>query len=52
LARASHLLKPDGGLMPYLVNRRDPRRRAASERRFFASSSSLPWLRDGPAQPM
>jgi hypothetical protein len=48
LARASHLLKAGGGVMPYLLKRYDPRRRAASERRFFASSS---W-RDGPSRPM
>jgi hypothetical protein len=52
LARASHLLKPGGGLMPYFVNRGDPRRSTASERCFFASSSSLSWPRDGPDRPM
>jgi hypothetical protein len=38
--------------LPYLVNRHDVRRRATSERRFFASSSSSPRSRDGPARPM
>jgi hypothetical protein len=40
LAHASHLLKFSGDRRPYLVNLRDPRRHATSERRFFASSSS------------
>jgi hypothetical protein len=47
-----HLLKAGGGVDPYFVYRYDPRRGAASEHRFRASSSSPPMLWEVPAWPI